>query len=78
MLGSLITIKNIFNFCLENHNPNGYRPIDTTTGTDLQVVHPSYKVWPYNVSDDLEVVLVGRKEKPLYFFYNYYRQRVGC
>ncbi|KAK5845262.1 hypothetical protein PVK06_001430 [Gossypium arboreum] len=44
MLGSLITIRNIFRFFLENHSLNGYRSTDTVADPQMGKGGASYKV----------------------------------
>ncbi|KAH1039059.1 hypothetical protein J1N35_040802, partial [Gossypium stocksii] len=72
----LVTIRNIFHFCLENKSPNGCRPMDIAAKANPQVVHSTKIAWPYDATNDLATMLVWRKDEPPHFFYTICKLRV--
>lgn len=66
-LENLLTVRNIFCYCLYEQSPNGYQAI--TNGVESDSVLPIELVWSHVAPDDLGLILLGKKDEPNFLFF---------
>ncbi|KAH1130495.1 hypothetical protein J1N35_001873 [Gossypium stocksii] len=72
-LEEVLTVRNVFHFCLLDLSSNGWRPIDDRNGANTQSVLPAELAWPHRAIDELRLILVGKRVEPRIYFYTFYK-----
>ncbi|KAH1039701.1 hypothetical protein J1N35_041444 [Gossypium stocksii] len=67
-LVELVSVRNVFQYCLQDLSSNGCRPNVIIELLDDLIVPSTSKVWPYNSDSALEHILAGCKREPLFIF----------
>lgn len=70
-LEEVLTVRNVFHFCLLDLSSNGWWPIGDRNGANTQSVLPAEFVWPHRAIDELRLILVGKRVEPRNYFYTF-------
>ncbi|KAK5794117.1 hypothetical protein PVK06_035320 [Gossypium arboreum] len=70
-LEEVLIVRNVFQHCILNLSPNGWRQVDADNDADTGRVLLAQFAWPHGTTDDLGLLLLGRKEEPRNYFYSF-------
>lgn len=65
----LVTVRNVFQYCLLNQSPNGHKSTDWISWLDNYNVPSTLVAWPYDGNTVLAQILTGHPEELSFYFY---------
>lgn len=75
-LETVLTVINVFKFCLEDLSPNGWRTGDNKVIARSNCGLPAGATWPHGSYDQLGQILLRCKEETASFFYYYWGMKL--
>lgn len=66
----LVSVRNVFQYCLQELKLNGYQSNNSLKWLDGLTMPFTFEVCQYNSNDDLANILLGNKREPPFYFYS--------